>query len=42
MFGPAENVTFVKESDARYIPKNFSHARLVGASMRISYIGTVE
>ena len=36
------NVDFVEQSDCRYIPDKFSEARLVGASMRISYIGTAE
>lgn len=28
--------------DARYIPEKFAHARLVGCSIKVTYIGSVE
>jgi len=31
---------FPTQGDSTFIPQKFSEARLVGASMRVSYIGT--
>lgn len=34
------NCLLIQESSCSFVPESFAHARVVGASMRVSYIGT--